>query len=427
MARRANERLTPLFVTKAKAGRAKPGKHCDGRNLYLLVEDNGSARWAHRYLGADSKDHWHGLGSLQDVGLKEAREKNDAARKLRLNEKIDPIEAKRAKAMNQRLEAAKAITFQECADKYIASHRAGWHNSKHAAQWKATLKTYAGPIISALAVSAVDTPLVMQVLEQEVDGATLWTARPETASRTRQRIERVLDWAKVQGYREGENPARWKDHLKNLLPAKSKVKKVEHHTALPYREMPGFMATLREQEGIAAKAFEFTILTAARTNEALGAKWNEVDLDARIWIVPSNRMKGGREHRAPLSNRVVAILEEMRISSPESAADGFVFPGARDGRPLAHTSFQNLLKRMARADITPHGFRSTFSDWVTECTGFPTEMREMALAHAVGSKVEAAYRRTDLVERRRALMDAWSAFCERGGAGISIVEFPKAG
>ena len=323
--RRKIEKLTPLFVEHAKKGKAKPGKHCDGRNLYLFVEENGVARWVHRYM-RDSKPHWIGLGSVQDVSLEKARKKNAAARDLRLEEKVDPIEAKRAGKSKQRLEVAKAITFGECGDKYVKSHRAGWRNEKHAYQWTATLRDYAGPIIGALAVCDVDTGAVMRVMEQSVDGATLWTARPETASRLRGRIENILDWARVQGYREGENPARWKGHLDHLLPARSKVRKVEHHAALPYAELPSFVATLREQEGIAAKAFQFAILTCARTNEALGMQWAEVDFDTKVWAVPSNRMKGGRAHHVPLCDRAITILEDMRASGAESGADTFSFP-----------------------------------------------------------------------------------------------------
>ena len=292
---------------------------------------------------------------------------------------------------------------------------------KHAAQWEATLATYAEPIIGALPVQAVDTALVMKVLEQEVRDALdkptapLWTARPETASRLRGRMESILDWAKVRGHREGENPARWRGHLDKLLPARAKVRKVKHHAALPYDEVPNFMTVLRAQEGIAARALEFAILTAARTGEVIGARWGEIDIGEKLWTVPAIRMKAGKEHRLPLSARAVAILKEMKplrqVSDGQNEADAFVFPGGKHGKPLSNMAFLMLLRRMKHDDLTAHGFRSTFRDWAAERTNFPSEVAEMALAHAVGDKVEAAYRRGDMFERRRRMMTAWATFC----------------
>jgi len=257
-------------------------------------------------------------------------------------------------------------------------------------------------VIGDVRVHAIDTTLVMKVVEP------LWRSIPETAYRIRGRIEAILDWAKVRGYRAGENPARWRGHLDKLLPPRGKVRKVKHYAALPYVELPGFMAALREQEGIAARALEFTILTAARTGETRFARWSEFDLLDKIWTVPDQRMKAGKEHRIPLCDRTLAILQGVRAH--RLTDDGFVFPGSKVGRPLADTVLLRLLQRMGRDDLTAHGFRSSFRDWAAERTHFPSEVAEMALAHAVGSKVEAAYRRGDMFEKRRRLMDAWAEF-----------------
>jgi integrase len=241
----------------------------------------------------------------------------------------------------------------------------------------------------------------------------IWTSKPETAGRVRGRIESVIDWATARGYRQGENPARWRGHLENLLPKKSKVRRVEHHAALPYAGLAEFMVELRQQEGIAARALEFAILTAARTGEVLSTRWSEIDFKARLWTIPGSRMKAGKEHRVPLSDAAMAVLEGM-----EATREGdFVFPGGRAGRPLSNMAFLMLLRRIGRGDLTAHGFRSTFSDWCTECTNFPAEVREMALAHAVGDKVEAAYRRGDLFEKRRQVMDAWASFATAAPSG----------
>jgi integrase len=303
-----------------------------------------------------------------------------------------------------RLDAAKAVNFKECAARYIASHRAGWRNPKHAAQWEATLATYAEPVIGGLSVQAVDTALVLKVLEP------IWTVKPETAGRVRGRIESILDWAKVRGYRAGENPARWRGHLDKLLLPHSKVRRVEHHAALPYAELPGFLVSLREQEGIAARALEFAILTAARTGEVLSARdGGEIDLLDKTWTLPATRMKAGKEHRVPLSARALAILKEMQAHRHPD--DAFVFPGAKPGRPLSNMAFLMLLRRMGRSNVTVHGFRSSFRDWAAERTNFPAEVAEMALAHTVSDKTVAAYNRSDLFDRRRRLMAAWATFC----------------
>jgi integrase len=351
---------------------------------------------------AGRKSHDMGLGSLSLVGLREARERSlQQRRSLRLDG-IDPIEKRRAARQAAMIEAASAMTFKDCAEAYIAAHKAGWKNPKHAAQWPSTLGTYVYPIFGALPVQAVDVGLVTKAIEP------IWAKKPETASRVRGRIESVLDWAKARGYRQGENPARWKGHLDHLLPARRKVAVVEHHAALPYAELPAFMADLCQREGTAARALEFAILTAARTGEVLGARWSEIDLEARLWTVPAGRMKAAREHRVPLSQAAISLLGQL-----EQQGD-LVFPGQRRGRPLSDMALLMLLRRMERGDLTAHGFRSTFSDWAAEQTNTPSEVREMALAHTVSDKVEAAYRRGDLFDKRRELAEAWAQYCFPG-------------
>ena len=411
MARIAN-RLTALKVEKAN----RPGMYADGSGLYLRVTKEGTKNWVYRFM-LNGRPRWMGIGPVALYSLQEARGKAlDAGRQRHSG--IDPIEARRAARTQEQLEAAKAITFKQCAATYIKAHRAGWRNSKHAAQWEATLNTYAEPIIGSLAVQDVDTSLVMRVLEQHVSDdpdktkSPLWTARPETASRLRGRMETILDWARVRGYRSGENPARWRGHLDKLLPARSKVRKVKHHAALPYADLPDFMAALRTQEGTAARALEFAILTAARTGEVIGASWEEINWKEKVWTIAGTRMKAGKEHRVPLCDRALAILEDLKPS--EDANDNAkhtVFPGAKASQPLSNMALLMLLRRMERNDLTAHGFRSTFRDWAAERTGFQNEVIEMALAHAVGSKVEAAYRRGDLFDKRRRLIDAWAQFC----------------
>ena len=328
---RAIGRLTALKVEKAK----KPGMYADGGGLYLRVTPEGAKNWVLRYM-LDRRPRWMGLGPLALYGLQEARAKALDARRKR-HEGMDPIDARRAERARQRLDAAKAVTFKQCAEAYINAHRAGWRNGKHAGQWSATLSTYAYPIIGALPVQAVDTGLVLKVLEP------IWTTKPETAGRLRGRIESILDSAKVRGYRDGENPARWRGHLDKLLAARAKVRAVEHHAALPYAELPAFLASLREQEGIAARALEFLILTAARTGEVIGARWSEIDLLDKTWTLPAARMKAHREHRVPLSARALAILDEMRAVRDGNTGDAFVFPGGKAGKPLSNMAFLMLL------------------------------------------------------------------------------------
>ena len=402
---RSLERLTALAVSRAK----KPGYYPDGGGLYLHITSTGAKSWVYQFMLAGNAREM-GLGPLPDTTLSEARGKALEARKLR-REGIDPIERRKAVRALATLDASKAITFKECAEGYIASHRKGWRTEKHAELWTNTLATYAEPVFGALPVQAINTGLVMRILDP------IWAEKPETAGRVRGRIESVLDWATVHGYRQGENPARWRGHLDKLLPAQAKVARVVHHPALPYVEIGRFITSLRGQEGMGAKALEFAILTAGRTGEVLGARWDEIDLQAAIWTIPAGRMKDEREHRVPLSAPAVAVVEALK----EIRTGNHVFPGGKIGKPLSNMAMLVLLRRMNRSDLTVHGFRSTFRDWAAERTAYPNEVVEMALAHAVGNKVEAAYRRGDLFEKRRRLMDEWAAFCEVPVAGGKVV------
>jgi integrase len=408
MARRESEKLTPIAVKNA----SRPGYYGDGRGLYLHVGPTGGKSWILRYM-LHGKAHEMGLGPYPDRGLKDAREKAGEARAKRLDG-IDPLAERKAKKALEAAKAAAAVTFKACAGKYITAHRAGWRNAKHAAQWEATLTAYAYPVIGDLSVAAVDTGHVTRILEP------IWTTKTETATRVRGRIESVLDYAKVHRWREGENPARWKGHLENVLPARGKVAKVEHHPALPWGETGAFMVELDKQDGMAALVLRFAILTAARTGEAIGARWSEIDMQGAVWTIPAARMKAGDEHRVPLSDAALAVLREA-AKVRQDGADAPVFPAARSGRPLSNMALLMLLRRMGRGDLTAHGFRSTFRDWAAE-TGQPGDIAEAALAHTLG-KVEGAYQRGDLLERRRKLMAAWAAFCARVvPAGGNVVE-----
>ena len=391
-------KLTQLQVDKLKI----EGIHSDGAGLSLKVTKNGSKSWIYRYMLA-GKAHWMGLGSYPDVSLAEAREKASELRKL-TRQSIDPLLEKRKQVSVIRAAISKAIIFDDASAKYIEAHKASWKNEKHAEQWTNTLKTYASPIIGSVDVSLIDTGHIMRILEKD----NFWNEKTETASRVRGRIESVLDWATVRKYRTGENPARWKGHLDKLLPARTKVKKVEHHPALPWLEMGAFMVKLREQEGVAAKAVELAILTACRSGEVRGAVWEEFDLDAGIWIIPPERMKAKKEHRVPLQEKAIQLLRKQKELFP----NGYVFPGMKEGKPLSDMSLTAVLRRMEQNEITVHGFRSSFRDWAAESTAYPNEMVEMALAHTIGNKVEAAYRRGDLFEKRRRMMQDWSNFCD---------------
>ena len=403
-------KLTALAVDKAK----RRGYYGDGGGLFLQVSAVGSKSWVFRFKDAGRLREM-GLGATHTIGLAEARETARECRRLRLNG-IDPIEARNVARAQARLAAATATTFKDCAERYIASHKAGWRSPTHAAQWPSTLGRYVYPVFGPLPVQAVDVGLVLKALEP------IWTAKPETANRVRGRIESVLDWATARGYRQGENPARWRGHLENLLPGKSKVRRVKHHAALPYAEIGDFMARLRAQDGVAARALEFTILTAARTREVIGAKWSEINVTERLWTVPAERMKSGREHRLPLSDAALNILEQMQAIRQ----DDFVFPGGWTRRPISNMAMAMTLRRMGRGDLTVHGFRSSFRDWAAERTGFPTEVAEMALAHSVSDKVEAAYRRGDLFDKRRRLMQAWASYCTSKPAMGTVIAMQSA-
>jgi integrase len=403
-------RLNPLAVARAK----RPGLYPDGGGLYLQITKAGVKSWLYRFM-LQRKARAMGLGALADVSLADARGQAAACRR-QLQDGIDPIEARIARKAAAQLEAAKAMTFRQCAEAYLAAHRAAWKNAKHADQWGNTLEAYVYPIFGALPVQQVDVALVMKALEP------IWAAKTETASRIRGRVESILDWATARGHRRGENPARWKGHLENLLPKRAKVQKVKHHPALRYTDLPAFMVDLRSREGVAAKALEFTILTAARTSEVTGARPGELDRDVKTWTVPEGRIKGGKEHRVPLSLPASAIAREMlRLEGAE-----FLFPGGKARKPLSENGMLALLERMGRDDITVHGFRSTFRDWAAEMTNYPREVAEMALAHVVEDKVEGAYRRGDLFEKRRRLMEEWARYCVKPVKAGKVVPIRRA-
>jgi integrase len=373
------------------------------KGLYLQLYPAGGS-WLLRYERG-GRERWMGLGRVEVLSLTEARAKARAAHQL-LADGVDPLDAKRAKLATEALAAAKVVSFAEAAQSYFEQHSEKWKNRKHAAQFLSTLKQYAYPKIGALPVSDVDTAAVLRVLEQSYHGGrSIWFAIPETADRLRGRIESVLDFAAVRGFRKGDNPARWKGHLDNVLPARSS--KVAHHAALPFTEISAFMTELREREGIAAAALQFTILTAARTGETIGAQWDEIDLAKKLWTIPGERMKMKKEHRVPLSDAALKLLRSL----PTETEPGFVFIGPRAGAGLSNMAMAAVLKRMGRDDVTVHGFRSCFRDWSAECTAFPNHVLEQALAHSIGDGVEKAYRRGDLLEKRRKLMSDWAKYC----------------
>jgi integrase len=383
--------------------------------MYLQVRSESSKSGLLKY-SIEKRAREMGLGPAADISLTKARELRDRYRAL-LKQGIDPLEHKQAEKDAKALERAKAITFKDACARYIAANRSGWRNIKHAAQWEATLKAYAYPVIGALPIQAIDTALVMAVLDP------IWSTKPETASRVRGRIESVISAAKARGEFKGENPATWKGHLDTLLPKTSKVRKVVNHAALPYADLPAFMMDLRGREGIAAEAMKFLILTAARTGEVLGATWKEIDLKKSVWTIPGERMKNGKEHQVPLSAPAVAVLQWMhKITNGE-----YVFFGQSSGRPLSNMALLVLLRRMKRTDITSHGFRSTFRDWAAE-RGYQDAVAEAALAHSVPDAVVAAYRRTTFFEMRKKMMDDWAAFATSDPAktGDNVVELRAA-
>jgi len=408
--------LNQLNVKQIEA--AKPGLHNDGGGLCLQVSPTGAKSWLYRYK-ADGKIRSMGLGSVQTVTLAQARKHADECRQLR-QRGIDPLDALNAvkqanKAESSALEAqAKQQAqvesgtapdlFKNVGADFIATNRSQWRNPKHRQQWENTLLTYVYPAIGHKRCAEVTTDDVLSILKP------IWQEKPETASRVRGRIETILNAAKVRGFRSGENPAAWSGHLALLLPAKMKVRAVEHHAALDYGELPDFIVNLRQHPGLSASALELTILTAARTSEVLNAVWSEFDLEAKVWTVPGNRMKAGKTHRVPLSDVAFEVLERLKAHRREG--EDWLFPGQAKDKPLSNMAMLMLLRRMGRGELTAHGFRSTFRDWCAETTSYPREVVEMALAHTIENKVEAAYRRGDLFEKRRELMRDWARFCD---------------
>ncbi len=397
----------------------KPGMHADGNNLYLRVLKSGGKSWIFRYrttkiTGTPARREMH-LGSAELFSLKEMR--IEALRLLQmLHDGLDPIDERRRKKAIRNENQAKQFTFQECAEKYVKIHEEGWKNPKHRQQWKNTLDTYAYPKIGKLLVGDVETLHIKQVLNP------IWKEKTETAKRLRGRIEKILDWARHEGYRKGENPARWKGHLEHSFISPSRLINVKHHSALPFNKMNDFLVKLRKQEGIAAKGLEFIILTATRTGETRLAVWDEIDFENKLWTIPAERMKMKKAHEVPLQDAAIDILREMKMVQ----VSNFIFPGAKKDRPMSDMTFTKLLRRMEYDEITVHGFRSSFRDWAAERTSYAREVVEMALAHEIENKVEAAYRRGSLLEKRRKLMNEWLKFCNqklaKGNNVVSINE-----
>ena len=415
---RATNKLSVKFTEKDNL---KPGLYGDGGGLYLQVSDRQTKAWVFRFMMA-GRARKMGLGDFDLVSLKDARKKREAAYSL-VVDGIDPIDEREARKAAQAAEKTKALTFRECAEGYIAAHKSGWKSPKHAGQWAATLKTYAYPVIGNLPVQMVETAHVMKIVQP------IWETKTETASRVRGRIEKVLDRAKALKLRSGENPAAWRGHLDQLLPAKSQVSPVENHPALPYADLPDFMAKLRAKEGVSARALEFTILTVARTSDTIGATTKEISKAEKLWTIPAARVKGKkgtrkRDHVVPLSKQAMVALEAV------PAEGDFVFPGGKEGAGLSNAAMSELLKGMGYSPeyATVHGFRSTFKDWCSDLTAYPNEMSEIAMSHAVPDKVEAAYRRGNMREKRRRMMADWAAFCDGKAIGGNNVVVPiKAG
>jgi integrase len=398
MGRSMGTRQLNRLTAKTVSTKRKPGLYCDGGGLYLQVAPSGNKSWIFRYHSPlTQKLRDMGLGPLHSVGLSDARDKAAEKRSLILSG-LDAIQVREEENRKRAVEAAKTVTFSQCAASYVEAHRPGWRNEKHGDQWENTIRTYCEPVIGALPVQDVDTGLVLKILEP------IWASKSETASRLRGRMESILDWAKVRGHRSGENPARWRGHLNQLLPVLAKKDRVTHHEAMPFPEVAAFVSRLRVLSGVSARCLEFTILTAARTNEAIKATLEEFDLENATWTIPASRMKAKKEHRVPLSPRAVEIVRDMVKLTSEH-----LFPSTLKGKPISNMAMLKLLERMEIA-VTVHGFRSCFRDWAAERTAFPHEVCEMALAHTISNQAEAAYRRGDLFEKRRKLMDSWADF-----------------
>lgn len=384
-------------LSARKVETASTGKHEDGGGLRLVVSSTGAKKWVLRY-SINGKRREMGLGSYPDVDLAEARQKAIEYRNLASNGS-DPIEVRK-------IEEIQIPTFTQCAAQYIRAHRRGWKNYKHSRQWVSTLKTYARPVIGAKLVDDISTDDVLKIL------TPIWTTKTETAKRLQGRIENVLDYAAARKYRDHMNPARWRGHLGVLLPKPSNVKTVKNHPAMPYKDVAAFMSELGQNGSVSALALRFLIQTATRTSETLKAQWSEIDLEAAVWTIPAERTKTKREHRVPLTNAVLADLKAL----PRLNNNPYLFPGSRHGKPLSNMALLQLMRGMGyskeseRGQAVPHGFRSSFRDWAGEVSAFPRDVAEMALAHVIKNKAEAAYRRGDLFEKRRKMMEAWSSY-----------------
>lgn len=398
--------------------RKTPGYHHDGAGLYLQISPSGTKSWIYRFT-LNGKTREMGLGGYPTFSLAEARERTQAQRKL-VADRIDPIAARDAQRAQEAAKQANTLTFAQCAERYIAAHRSGWKNAKHADQWNNTLATYAAPIMGKMSVRDIDTPHIKRILEP------IWMKKPETASRVRSRIETVLNWAVHNGYRdEGANPARWKGHLALSFPKRSEVRTVKNQPALPYRQIAEFMQELRLVPGTAARALEFAILNANRSGEVLTAKTKEIDFDTGIWTIPADRMKAGKEHRVPLSKRA---LEIAKVQVSDSA---YLFPGRTKNEPLSQQAMLMVVRRLntptrwkaskTGAPIVPHGFRSTFRNWAAEQTHYPHEMCEIAMAHQQDDKTIAAYLREDMMQKRRRLMEDWARYCTTPREGGKVL------
>lgn len=403
--------------------------HADGNGLYLRVQATGAKSWIFRFQ-ISGKRREMGIGTLADKPAVDARaEAAEYGKMVRAG--IDPIEERKRRATENAENAARvaagAVTFRTVAEEYIEAHRPAWKNAKHSEQWTNTLTAYAYPVIGNKPVGSVSTEDVLRILQP------IWSNKTETASRVRSRIELILYYAKARKLREGENPAAWRGHLDAVLPKPNKLKKVRHHPALPYTQMADFMAAVRSTSGAGARALEFAILTAARSGEVRLATWSEINMDARLWTVPAEHMKMRREHRVPLSSAAVALLDSM----PRIEGSPYLFQGMRDGRPVSDMTLTAVIRRLNEGEngqkwidpktgdqVVPHGFRSTFNDWAAEVTMHPKELADMALAHKIDNKVEAAYRRGDMFEKRREIMEDWAAWCEKR-IPDNVIELPK--
>lgn len=401
MVQRQYKRLSVKQIEAA----SKPGMYPDGDGLYLQVSRQITKSWIFRFK-YDGKDRYMGLGSVRHVPLKEARDAVLDARRL-LREGVNPIDERKAAKLEKARLSGRSKTFEQVARDFINSNEIAWRNDKHASQWSNTLRDYAMPVIGKLPMQAITTDHVLTILKP------VWETKTPTATRVRERIEKVWNYAKTRGWCEGENPARWRGHLENALPKPAKIHKVEHHPALHYSKISAFVADLRKQDSVAALALEFMILTATRTTEVRKATWLEFDLEKALWVIPAGRTKNSEEHRVPLSDRAVAIVRQMM----ENRVSDFVFPGGRANKPLSENAMLALRKRMGRTDFVPHGLRSTFRVWAAEMTAYPREIAEQALGHKYQSAVEEAYARTDLLEKRRRLMGDWAAYCEQPAGG----------